>query len=190
MAFLDALPVWSIALAIFGLRIIDVSIGTMRTIAMIQGRAKFAVALGFFEVMVWVTAVAQVVTRLGTDPWLAPFYAGGHAAGVGVGMWIERRVSLGRFLLRIITHSKSAEIRAVVGRRGRLLGTFPGESPAGPMYLIFVSAMGKRVPQIIADAREVDPDLFYTVESASGWSENVQPLKLPATGWRARFLRR
>lgn len=182
MTFLDTLPVWAIGIAIFALRIGDVSIGTIRTIAVIQGRARVAVILGFFEVMIWIVAVAQVVTRLGSEPWLAPFYAGGYASGVGVGMLIERRLSMGRYLVRIFTHSRVAEISAAVGTRGRVLATFPGQTATGAVNLIFVSAMGRRVPAIIADARAVDPDMFYTVESAASWSDSVQPLggELPA----------
>lgn len=188
MTFLDSLPFWGIGLAIFLLRIGDVSIGTIRTIAVIQGRARFAMTLGFFEVTIWIVAVAQVVSRFATDPWLAPFYAGGYAAGVGVGMVIERRVSMGRYLIRIITQSKTAEITAAVGTAGKVLATFPGQTSAGAVNLIFVSAMGKRVPGIITAARAVDDGMFYTVESATSWSENVQPFASEG-GWRA-FMKR
>jgi uncharacterized protein YebE (UPF0316 family) len=188
MAFLDTLPIWAIGITIFLLRIGDVSLGTIRTIAVIQGRTRFAVTLGFFEVLIWVVAVAQVVSRLGSDPWIAPFYAGGYAAGVGVGMLIERRVSQGRFLIRIITASKAAEISEAVGRRGRVLATFPGQTATGSVNLIFISAIGNRVPAIVHDAKMVDSNLFYTVESAAAWSENAQPLAADG-GWRA-FMKR
>jgi uncharacterized protein YebE (UPF0316 family) len=134
--------------------------------------------------------VAQVVTRVNTHPWLAPFYAGGYATGVGVGMLIERRLSAGRYLIRIISHTKAAEVAAAVGSLGRVLGTFPGLStPGGPASLLFVSAIGRKVPEVVAAVRAVDPDLVYTVEMALSWSENVHP----ATGgwdWRSRVKRK
>jgi uncharacterized protein YebE (UPF0316 family) len=173
--FLQSVPPLLLGIAIFVLRIVDVSVGTVRTISMVQGRARTAVVLGFFEVLVWVTVVAQVVVRIETVPWLAPFYAGGYAAGVGVGMLIERRLSQGRYLIRLITHSRSAEVIAAVGARGRVLGSFPGVTPEGEATLIFVSAVGKRVPGVIEAVRGADPDVFYTVEMALGWSENVHP---------------
>jgi uncharacterized protein YebE (UPF0316 family) len=175
MAFLDSIPPLVLGLAIFALRIIDVSIGTVRTISVVQGRTRTAVFLGFFEVLIWVTVVAQVVVRIETAPWLAPFYAGGYAAGVGVGMVIERRLSQGRYLVRLITHSRSAELVAAVGAQGRVLGSFPGATPEGTATLIFVSAIGKRVPDVIEAVRQADPNAFYTVEMALRWSENVHP---------------
>jgi uncharacterized protein YebE (UPF0316 family) len=175
MDFLQSVPPLLLAIAIFLLRIVDVSIGTVRTISVVQGRTWSAVLLGFFEVLIWVVVVAQVVVRIETEPWLAPFYAGGFASGVGVGMLIERRLSQGRYLIRLITHSRAAEIMASVGSRGRVLGSFPGATPEGTATLIFISAIGRRVPEVIEAVRWADPNAFYTVEMALRWSENVHP---------------
>lgn len=177
MAYLDTLPPLVLASAVFLLRIVDVSIGTVRTISVVQGRTATAVFLGFFEVLVWVLVVAQVVMRIDTQPLLAPFYAGGYAAGVGVGMFIERRLSRGRYLIRMISHTRAREIREMIGNSGRVLGSFPGSTPTGDATLIFISALGRRVPGIVAAARQADPDLIYTVEMALGWSENVHPVE-------------
>jgi len=178
MAFFQSVPPILLGVIIFALRIVDVSLGTIRTISVIQGRARTAVVLGFFEVLVWITVVAQVVVRIDTEPWLAPFYAAGYAAGVGVGMMIERRLSAGRYLVRIITHTRAMEIAQAIGDRGRVVGTFPGATPVGTATLIFVSALGRRVPEVLAAARAADPSLLYTVEMALGWSENVHPGEL------------
>jgi uncharacterized protein YebE (UPF0316 family) len=175
MPTLDSLPIWLLGLGIFCLRIIDVPIGTVRTISMVQGRARLAVTLAFFEVLVWVTAVSQVVLRIQHSFWLAAFYAAGFSAGTGVGMIVERRLSLGRYLVRIISRGRATEVAQAVAADGRLLATFPGSTPAGPATLVFVSAVGRRVPLVVAAARAVDPDATYTVEPAAGWSENVHP---------------
>lgn len=176
LAFLDTIPVWLVGVLIFVLRVVDVSIGTIRTISVVQGRARFAVVLGFFEVMVWVVAVGQVVARLSANPWLVPFYAGGYSAGVGVGMLIERRLALGRFVIRIISRSRGREIGEAINGRGRVLATFGGETPEGPVSLVFVSAVGQRVRSVLDAARAIDPDVFYTVEMAREWSENLYGL--------------
>jgi uncharacterized protein YebE (UPF0316 family) len=184
MPFIDALPVWVIGILIFLLRIVDVSIGTLRTILMVQGYARFAVFLGFFEVLVWVVAVAQVVARIDASPWLAPFYAGGFSAGVAVGLMIERKLALGRFVIRIFSHSRTQEIVHAIRGKGNVLATFRGDTPDGPVNLLFVSARGERVHDVVDAARAVDPKMFYTVEAARRWSENVFP---HPTGWRAVF---
>lgn len=183
---IDSVPVWVIGVAIFLLRIVDVSIGTIRTIAMVQGHKGFAVVLGFFEVLVWILAVAQVVARIDDTPWLAPFYAGGFAAGVWVGMAIEKRLALGRYVIRIISRTRSPDIVAALRGRGHVLATFAGETTEGPVSLVFVSARGPRVREVLDEARAIDPDVFVLVEAAMEWSENVYPAP-HTTGWRAVF---
>jgi uncharacterized protein YebE (UPF0316 family) len=175
MPTLDAIPVWLLGLAIFALRIVDVPIGTMRTISMVQGRMRLAMGLGFFEVLIWITAISQVVTRIQHSFALAVFYAAGFSAGTGVGMLVERRLSLGRYLVRIISHTKAADVARAVASHGRVLATFVGTTPAGPATLVFASAIGRDIPRLAAATRSVDPEAFYTVEPVAGWSENVQP---------------
>lgn len=186
MPMFDLLPSWLVALLIFLLRIVDVSIGTLRTIVMVQGRARFAVFLGFFEVLVWVVAVVHVVGRIDDSPWIAPFYAGGFAAGIAVGLLIERKLALGRFVIRIISRSRAREIMAAVAPHGNVLATFQGERPEGPVNLVFLSARGEKVRAALDAAEAVDPEMVYLVEQAREWSENVYVLP-HATGWRSVF---
>jgi len=68
----------------FGIRIVNVSIGTLRTITVVQGRLKLSVVLGFFEVLIWITALSQVLVGASTNPVLILAYAGGFAGGNAV----------------------------------------------------------------------------------------------------------
>ena len=68
MHFITDLPIWALALLIFCLRIGDVSIGTMRTIAVVNGRVKLSVLLGFFEVIIWILAIGSVIQRIAEHP--------------------------------------------------------------------------------------------------------------------------
>jgi uncharacterized protein YebE (UPF0316 family) len=144
------------------------------------------VVLGFFEVLIWVVAIAQVVHRVDDAPWLAPFYAGGFAAGVAVGMTLERRVSARRYVVRIISKSHGTEIARALHGRGHVLATFPGETRDGRVNLVYVTARGHGVEDVLDLARTVDPEMFFLVEAATEWSDNVFPLPHP-TGWRAVF---
>lgn len=186
VSMVDTLPIWGVGIIIFLLRVVDVSIGTVRTIFVVEGRATLAIVLGFFEVLVWVTAIAQVVGRFDDSPWLAPFYAGGFAAGIGVGLLIERQLALKLYVIRILSTAHGREIAEALRGQGHVLATFSGETNRGPVNLIYLSARGKRLRDVLDLARGIDPDLFYLVESARQWSENVHPLPHP-TGWRAVF---
>ena len=49
------------ALMIMTLRIIDVSLGTIRMIITVQGKKYVAGAIGFVEVTIWVLAISSVM---------------------------------------------------------------------------------------------------------------------------------
>ena len=51
---------WLIVLA----RITDVTLDTIRTVAIVQGRRNFAAVLGFFEAVVYICAVAKVLLNM------------------------------------------------------------------------------------------------------------------------------
>ncbi len=109
----------------------DVSLGTLRTISVVHGRTRVSVVLGFFEVLVWVTAVSQVITRLDESPWLAVAYAGGFAAGNAVGIALEKRLKLGSVVVRIITAHQGRRDRRLPQGCGQTVTTFAARATPG-----------------------------------------------------------
>ena len=64
MEWVASIPVWLLCAVIFVLRICDVTLGTVRTVAIVKGRVTVAAFLGFFEVLIWILAVSQVISRI------------------------------------------------------------------------------------------------------------------------------
>ena len=65
-------------------RITDVSIDTIRTASIIQGRRAFAAVLGFFEAVIYICVVAKVLLNM-KQPVYALAYGVGFASGFGAG---------------------------------------------------------------------------------------------------------
>ncbi|MBU1699464.1 MAG: hypothetical protein KJ970_17585 [Candidatus Eisenbacteria bacterium] len=185
MPFIDTLPVWVLALSIFCLRITDVSIGTLRTIFVVQGRIRFSVLLGFFEVLIWITAISQVFSHVRQQPYLLLAYAGGFAVGNAVGIFIERKMALGTCELRIISVNRGGEIAEKLRSIGHTLTTFNGEGRDGPRVLLNIICSRREVGSILRAAREIDMEMNYIVERVSD-SSSVLPIP-HMTGWRAVF---
>ncbi len=164
MEFLNALPVWGVALLIFSLRILDVSLGTLRTLAVVQGHLKASMVLGFFEILVWVTAISQAVLRLPDSPVLALAYAGGFAAGNACGIMLDRHLAVGSCVVRIITGADENRVAGRLRELGRVVTTFRGRGHDGERTLLFTTCTRRDLETIVKSAREVDPALFYTVE--------------------------
>lgn len=76
------------ALLIFMLRIVDVSMATVRLIFIVRGARGLAAVIGFFEVLIWVVAAGHALQHLDSILHVVG-YAGGFAAGSYVGVWLE-----------------------------------------------------------------------------------------------------
>lgn len=91
-------------------RITDVSLGTLRTMNVMQGRRGVAWILGFCEILIWVFAVSKVIGNL-QQPAYAIAYALGFATGNYVGMTFEKWIALGEQVVRVFTRA-GAQIAA------------------------------------------------------------------------------
>lgn len=172
------------AALICALRIVDVSLGTVRTISLIHGRMALAVTLGFFEVLIWIAVVAQVIGGVSENPVLLVAYAAGFAAGNGVGILIERRLALGVQMLQMISQRHGEEIAAAIRAHGQAVTVFTGEGRDGPVKMLLTTCQRRKVPALIREARGLDPDIFYVVEPVSDLRKNVRLATKP-TGWRS-----
>jgi uncharacterized protein YebE (UPF0316 family) len=183
MGLIDSLPIWGLATAVFLLRVCDVSLGTVRTISVVHGRVGLSVFLGFFEILVWITAVSQVIVRVREFPILVLAYAGGFAAGNAVGIAIERRLAIGWCVVLMISRELGSNVAAKLRSLGQTLTTIDGEGRDGPRTLVYATVPRRGVRKIVAAAKSVDPDLFYAVQYCSETSQ-LGPLA-PANGWRS-----
>lgn len=184
MNFLDGLPVWVLALVIFLLRVTDVSVGTIRTIAVIQGRTLFSVCLGFFEVLIWVTVVNTVFQHATQHPLLLIAYACGFASGNAVGILLERQLALGSVILRVVTVSAGAELAELFRDRAARVFTFEGRDSRDPMTLIYIVVRRREARELVKLATRVDPDVFFAVDPLRESNAFMTPLPHP-TGWRS-----
>ena len=154
----------STGLLIFFARVVDVSLGTMRTISTIQGKTQVAFLLGLTEISIWVFVISAVLKSMSDNPVIGVFYALGFATGNVVGIILERKIAIGHVNLRIIT-VKNGEILA---SRVRLLGypvtSFRGEGISGPVTELYILCRRRDLNRILNSIHEIEPDIFFVTE--------------------------
>ena len=96
-------PYW-IALLIFAMRILDVSIGTVRVIYTIRGHKLVSVMLGIVESGIWIFAISRAFKYVDT-PISMIGWSVGFGAGTFVGITLEKWIATGHILMRIISPS-------------------------------------------------------------------------------------
>ena len=187
MDYLAHLEPWKLAALVFCIRVVDVSIGTLRTISVVQGRLKLSVLLGFFEVLIWITALSQVISRAADSPLLILGYAGGFASGNAMGIMLERGLALGSVVVRMISAKAGSEIAQALRDYGQRVTVFQGEGRDGPVVMVYATCRRRALSRLLEIARETDPGVFYSVEPVQQWRGAApQPLPDP-TAWRAVF---
>lgn len=81
-----------LCLKVFFARILDVSLGTVRTMVTVKGNRLIASVVGFVEILVWFVIVKEVLNTDENSLWLGISYAGGFATGTYLGAFISENI--------------------------------------------------------------------------------------------------
>lgn len=151
------------ALAIFALRIVDVSCDTMRVIFAIRGKRGIAALLGFVQALVWIFAVGNAVKHL--DSLLHVFgYAGGYALGTFVGVTIERTIAYGVATVRVVSKYSGVEIAEALRTAGYAVTEFPGFGRDGAVEILNSVVQRSHIDDVLRLIEKWDRSAFVTVE--------------------------
>jgi len=148
---------------IFFARICDVTIGTIRIILVSKGQKSLAPLLGFFEVLIWIIAIGQIMSNL--DNWVCYlFYAAGFAAGNYIGMMVEEKIALGVVGMRLVTAKPADELVSILIEKGYGVTQMPAKGSQGDVNVLYMSLDRKKLNDLIEVVNEFNPGAFYTVE--------------------------
>lgn len=161
---------------IFFARVTDVSIGTVRIIMLSRGNKIVAPILGFFEVIIWLAAISQVMQNLSNVVcYLA--YGAGFATGNYVGLLIESRLALGLQIVRIISSKPLQILPGELRNEGFGVTEIDGKGAKGPVKILYSIVPRKRVNDLISLVHYLDPDAFISIEdvrsSYAGYFRNA-----------------
>lgn len=159
------LPLQSLAgaLIIFGLRLTDVPIGTLKTVLMVRGTRTWATLLGLLEVSIWLTAMGRVMGQL-DNPWNIAGYAIGYSVGTWLGMWLESRLAFGAVEIHAISLTRNNEIAEIIRADGYGVAQFQGYGQSGPICIVGTIVERKHLNSLLKRIREIDTNVFITVD--------------------------
>ena len=151
-------------LVIFCLRILDVSLGTLRIGFLVRGEKRLAGIFSFFESLIWLIAAAEALSNL-DSPVKFVAYAGGYAVGTMVGVWIEGWLAMGESILRVIAPVDSPPTEDALRDAGLDVTVLNAQGRNGDVRVLFSVMPRKRIPQIMSLVESVNPEAFITFES-------------------------
>ena len=161
-------------LMIFCARICDVTLGTIRVIFISKGIRYLAPFIGFFEVIIWLLAIGQVMNNL-TNGICYVAYGAGFASGTYIGMVIEEKISLGLASVRIITKEDPADLMQSLRTHDYGVTSIDGEGATVKVKMVFTIIKRQDLPHVIGIIKQFSPTAFYSVEEVKSVAEGVFP---------------
>lgn len=148
---------------IFFARICDVSIGTMRIVLISRGYRSVAPLFGFFEVIIWLTAISKALAGL-NNVYSYLIYAAGFAAGNYVGMILEEKIPFGYKSLRIITSKEISALPLMLREEGFGVTISEGMGLKGPVTILYSLVPKRNVKHFLDIVNILEPNAFVTIE--------------------------
>jgi uncharacterized protein YebE (UPF0316 family) len=161
--------------AIFTARICDVSLDTLRIIYVSRGLKFLAATIGFFEVLIWLTAMSQIISNL-SNPILYIAYAAGFAMGNYIGITIEGKMAIGTVVIRIITQKDATQLIEVLKADGYGITHTDAQGSQGPVKIIFTIVKRKDIASVLSMIQKFNPLAFYTIEDIRSVRQGVFPV--------------
>ncbi len=165
---------------IFIARVSDVTIGTIRLIFISRGMKYMAPLAGFFEVLIWILVIGQIMQNL-TNPACYVAYAAGFATGNYVGIYLAEKLSLGMVIVRIITQKDASSLLESMKARHFGVTVLDGHGAKGKVQVIFTVIKKAHVQEVQEMIRRFNPQAFYSIEEVGDVAKGVFPAR---STWR------
>jgi uncharacterized protein YebE (UPF0316 family) len=167
-----------VPLMIFSARVCDMTLDTIRVIFLSKGVKYIPPVIGFFEVIIWLVAIGQVMNNM-TNIVCYIAYGAGFATGTFIGMAIEEKISLGLTSIRIITKDDPAELLQFLRSHNYGVTSIDGEGGTGRVKMVFTIIKRQDLKHVVSIIKQFHPNAFYSVEEVKSVAEGVFPERQP-----------
>jgi uncharacterized protein YebE (UPF0316 family) len=167
-------------------RISDQSIGTLRLILVSKGYKLIAPFLAFFESLIWLLAVSQILKHL--DNWVTfVAYGLGFALGNYIGILLEEKISLGNVIVRVFPKADHLGLIEYMKQQNIGYSIIDAEGRMGGLKIIFSIISRKNMNNFISKIEEFTPGSFYSVEEVKSVKKGIFQPTRSKTQFRSVF---
>lgn len=161
-------------LLIFISRIFDVSLGTMRIIFVSRGKKFLAPFLGFFEVLIWLIAISQIMQNLNNILCYIA-YPGGFAMGTYVGIKIEEKLAIGILVVKVFLTKDEERLKNLLSASGYGVTVVNAKGVNGEVKIVYTVVPRKKIDDVISIIKQCNSNAFYSIEDAKTVEEGIFP---------------
>lgn len=155
-------------------RIVETSLETVRTIYINRGHANLAGWIGIAKTGIWLLSTGIVITNLG-DYWNLFAYLAGYGLGTLAGMHIEKMISLGHVIVRLITPADPQSLITELAALGYGMTRIEASgSFSNTVTIIFMIVPRTELGRLLLVLSTQHPDILYTVEDVRNVKEGAK----------------
>lgn len=177
LLFNSGIYTWFILPAlIFFARVVDVSMGTIRVIFVSRGLKYLAPIVGFFEILIWLLAIGQIMKNL-SNPMCYVAYAGGFAMGNFVGIHIAEKLSIGVVMIRVVTTKDAAPLVDFLKTENYGVTSVDGHGTSGQVKVVFTIVPRREVRSVVELIKKFNPNAFYSIEEVGLVKRGIFPVR-------------
>ena len=151
---------------IFLLRLIDMSLDTLRMLFVVRGQRVIVWILGVTTSIIYVVAISNVLTG-NKHPFTILCYGVGYATGNVLGMRIEERLAIGYKQINIVSQNKGKEIAKALRDQGYGVTELIGQGMNGTVDVVSTSVKRKQEKDVRNTVLEIDENAFITEDDFS-----------------------
>ena len=152
-----------LCIEIFFARIIDVSLGTIRTVIVVKGKNFIGSLLGFFEVTVWFLVVEQALNTASSNIFIVIAYSLGFAVGTYLGGIISKKLIKEKYEVQIITDYQVQHMIDLIREAGFAVSILKLEGKNKNKYMLFVEVDSNKFNLLNKIVKSVDSKAFIVV---------------------------
>ncbi len=161
----DIMELLVLCLKIFFVRILDVSLGTLRTVITVKGKILYASIVGFVEVFVWFIIVKEALNTDETSLWIAISYSLGFATGTYIGGILSKKFISGNLSVQVITNKAYPKMIEQLRKEGFGVTVIDVEGKDNTLekYMLFIEINNKSFSHLHHIIKQCDKNAFIVV---------------------------
>ena len=152
-----------LCLKIFFVRILDVSLGTIRTMFVVRGKKLISSIIGFFEILVWFLVVKEALQTESNSIFIAISYSLGFATGNYIGALLSDKLITGNVSVQVFTNNNNLENILREHGYGVSSVVYTGYEEEAHKHMLFINVDKKKEKVLRELIKKNDKEAFIIV---------------------------
>lgn len=152
-----------ICLYVFFARMVDVGIGSIRTILLVKGKNFISMVLAFIEILIWFFVAKQTLTSEDSNLAIILSYAGGYAVGTYLGGLINKYFVKGVLTAFVVTSLDNKEMIDELKNANYGVSVISMEDNK---LILLIELKKKNLKKLKSTIKEIDQSAFIIINES------------------------